>query len=179
MVSPVINQSFSIPTTNVWDLSAVESLEINADLKELLVRLYQNVNNISLAVNGKETSYYNTNAFLNNQFYFPNPSLNSSTGTQPSWRPVIRTVVNFGALPNATTKSVPHNLPLNTVSSATNYYGASTDHVAIEMIKLPFSSPTLNRNIEVTIDDTNVNVTTAIDWTAFTDTTIVIEYLSS
>jgi hypothetical protein len=65
-----------VGTTNVWDVSQLYDVDINSDqFKELLVRLYQTVNNIALALNTKESGYYPLNEFMTGQIYFQNTSL--------------------------------------------------------------------------------------------------------
>ena len=66
-----------IPTNYVWDVAQVYSTDVTSpEFKELLVRMYQNINNMILALNLKDTGIYNTSPFINSQVYFPNPSLN-------------------------------------------------------------------------------------------------------
>lgn len=167
-----------VPTTNVWDTSQLYEVDVKSDeFKELLVRLYQNINLIALNLNIKDTGYYVLEEFVNSQLYFPNPSLNSTTSSAPVYRQVFRTTVNFGALPNAATKSVAHNIVTDSHFSFTRIYGASTKNDQTSFIPLPYSSSTLNQNITLNVDAANVNITTAIDYSAYTLTYIVLEYL--
>lgn len=167
-----------ISTTNVWDTSQLYSVDIKSpEFKELLVRLYQNVNNISTILNLKDTGYYDVQEFVNGQLFFPNPALSSSTAQTPSYRQVYRLVVDFGALPNATTKSVAHGLTIGSGYSFTRIYGCATNP-STEFIPLPYSSSTANNNIELNVDTTNVNVTTSIDYSAYTKTYIILEYIT-
>ena len=180
MASPTSILSFSVPTTNIWDIGQIQEVDVNSDeFKELLVRLYQNVNNIALAVNAKDTGFYDVNEYLNSQVYFPNPATNSGTNSASDWRSVSRKVINFGALPNAAVKTVAHGITFTTACSATRIYGAATDPVNRLYIPLPYSSGTLNKNIELSLDATNVIITTSIDYSAYTLTYIVIEFLQS
>lgn len=169
-----------IGTTNVWDVSEIYSVDVKSErFKELLVRLYQNVNNIALNLNIKETGYYPLNEFMNGQLYFSNPSLNENTATTPVFRQTYRMVVNFGALPNAGSKSVAHNIDITQGFTATHIYGASTNTSATKMIPLPYSSPTLNLNIQVDVGPTLLTITTGVDYSDFITTYVVIEYLKS
>ena len=164
-----------VPTTNIWDVAELYETDVNSDqFKELLVRLYQNVNNIALSLNIKDSAYYTLNEFVNGQLFFP-ASL-ASNASEPQYRQVYRLVVNFGALPNAGTKSVAHGLPVGSTWTFTRIYGCATNP-STEFIPLPYASPTLNQNISLNVDATNVNVTTAINYSAYTTTYIVLEYL--
>lgn len=164
-----------VPTTNIWDVAELYETDVNSDqFKELLVRLYQNVNNIALSLNIKDSAYYTLNEFVNGQLFFP--SSLSSNATEPQYRQAYRLVINFGALPNAGTKSVAHGLAIGSTWTFTRIYGTATNPNT-EFIPLPYASPTLNQNISLNVDTTNVNVTTAINYSAYTTTYIILEYL--
>ena len=49
----------SLPTTNIWDTTEIYETEVTSDaFKELMVRLYQNLSDMSDAINLKESAYY-------------------------------------------------------------------------------------------------------------------------
>lgn len=170
-----------IPTTDVWDIQQLFEGEItNEKLKLLLVRLYQNINLISLAVNLKDSGIYsNIEPFVNGQTWFPNPAYNSSTDTYPSPRQDYRLVINFGALPDTATKSVLHNIPINSGYTFTRIYGCATDTTGLTAIPIPFASPVLANNIQLDIDATNVNITTGSNRTNYNECYVIIEYLTN
>jgi hypothetical protein len=174
---PQANPGLFVPTTNLWDVSQITHLEGESpQLRELLVRLYQNLNLVSTALNLKDSGYYDLQEFLNGQLFFPNP-VNPSNPSQPVYRQAFRTVVNFGALPNTGTKSVAHGIPIASGYTFTRLYGAATDPSALSFIPLPYASPTLASNIELRADATNVIVTTGSARSSFTATYIVLEYI--
>lgn len=181
MAGPISSQSnfgAFVPTTNVWDVSRIYETDISSpEFKELIVRLYQNINNIALVLNIKDSGYYVQEEFLNGQLFFPNPSLNSTTAQSPTYRQAFRKVINFGTLPNATSTSVAHNINITSGYSFTKIYGASTNNTQTSFIPLPFSSPTLNQNIKLEVTNTDVIVTTGIDMTSYTTTYIILEYI--
>lgn len=173
-----LNPGLFVPTTNVWDVSQLYSVDVKSpEFKELLVRLYQNINNISLALNLKDTGYYTLEEFLNGQVFFPNPLLNSTTSQSPTYRQVFRSVIDFGALPNAASKSVAHNLNVTSGYSFTRIYGAASNTARTSFIPLPFASPTLNQNISLEATDTNIIITTGINRTDYITTYVIIEYI--
>lgn len=177
--SQQINAGSFLATTSVFDPSAIYSVEINSDeFKEFLFLLASAVNNISLSMNTRDAGYYSLSEFLNGQIFFPNPTLVSTSNQQPVWRQVYREVVNFGTLPNAGTKSVVHNIPnINAAFSFTRIYGAASDPVGFNYIPLPYASPTLVNNIELSVDATNVNITTGSNRSNFTITYVILEYI--
>jgi len=166
------NYGFFVPTTNVWDIQQINSVDVNSqDFKLLLINLYQNINKLSLAVNGRDNGYYMLDEMVNNQSWF---TPNSRNITNP--RMDYRKVINFGALPNAATKSVPHGITVDANLSWTFIYGTATDPINFLGIPLPFVSTT-GSDIQLDVDATNVNITTTIDYSAYTISYIVLEYL--
>jgi hypothetical protein len=168
-----------VPTTNIWDTSSIADIDVNsAQFKELLVRLYQNVNNIAIVLNSKDTGLYtNQNPFVNGQTWFPDPALSSQTPEQPVQRQVARLVINFGALPNTGTKSVAHGLSPLGNWSFTRIYGCASDQSGLNYIPLPYASSTAANNIELYVDGTNVNVKTGSNRSSFTVTYIILEFI--
>lgn len=165
-----------LPTTEIFEASSVE--ELNRQLTQV-------INDHALVINQKDSGFYTDDSsgaeidFVNGQTWFPNPS--PSTGLREGVRRnVLRKVVNFGALPNTATKSVAHNISTTQTFSFTRIYGCATDPGASTLttsIPIPFASPTLNQNISLTVDATNVNITTGIDRTAFTTCYVVLEWI--
>lgn len=163
-----------VATTNVWDVTQLAQLDVNSpEFKELLVRLYQNVNNIAILLNLKDTGYYDQNEFVNSQLYFPNPAKNTQ-----QYRQVFRTVVNFGTLPNAGTKSVAHNIAITVGVTFTRIYATASDTTSFAYIPIPFVETTGNE-IQIDVDATNVNITTTSDRTNFTICYVVLEYIKN
>lgn len=163
-----------LPNSKVFNADGLQGLSQEEVLQQFYVLQYLSYNDIANAVNLKESGYYVTVEFLTGQQWFRV----DTTQVNNPFSFGFRMAVNFGALPNATTKSVPHNIPGITPGnfSWTKITGSATD-ISANGIPLPFSSPTLNENIEITADMTNVNVTTAVDYSAFTNCYIILEYL--
>jgi hypothetical protein len=169
-----------VPTTNIWDVQELYEVDIKSDeFKELLVRLYQNINNIALSLNIKDSAYYSQSEFVNGQLFFPNPTQLQDPLDNPDYRQVFRMTINFGPLPNAGTISIPHNINVIPGFTFTRIYGAASNSGSTSFIPLPYSSPTLNKNIEVNLDTVNVNITTAIDYSAYITSYIIVEYLKN
>jgi len=172
------NTGSFIPTTQVWDISEIYATDVkSAAFKELIVRMYQQLNTIALAINTKDTGYYPQFEMVNSQLWFPDPTLSSETTQQPSYRQVIRKVINFGVLPNTGTTSVAHGITFTLKSRITRLYGVATNPSAPSYLSLPYASPTAANNIELNCDGTNVNVITGSNRSAYTTTYIVIEFI--
>lgn len=168
------NTGLYVGTTQVWDVAQLYEIDITSpEFKELLVRLYQQINNIATALNLKDTGMYFPQEIVNGQTFFPTDVVDFNTN-----RTVYRTLVITGALANAGTTATAHNIEVDANTTWTRIYGAATKRsVAYDGIPLPYASPTLNQNISVHVDATFVYITTAIDYSAYTTSFVVLEYL--
>lgn len=124
------------------------------------------------SLNTKEGALYLLDELATFQQYY-------TSGNPLVTRNVYRTTVNFGALPNTTTKSVAHGISFNTAFSTTRIYASATDPVGLVYLPIPYSSATLANNIELYVDSTNVNIITAADYSAYTICSVVIEYVKN
>lgn len=167
-----------IPTTNIWDPTELYSTEVTSpEFKELLVRLYQNLNVMSIAINNKTTGFYSTSEFVSGNQYFPLPGRTSLSSKPTGFRQSYTKMINFGALPNAGTTNVAHGITVTASTIFVRIYGVANNQAGTSYLPLPFSSPTLVDNIELSSDDTNVTITTGSDRTAYTVSYIVLEFL--
>jgi hypothetical protein len=170
-----------LPTTNIWDVSQIQNIDVTRpEFKELIIRLYQNVQLISTILNLKDSGYYDTSEFVNGQLFFADPTLTSSSPLNPRFRQVFRMVVNFGALPAANTaKSVAHNITTTSTLSVTRLYGAATKPTAQLYVPIPYASATsLDGQLELSMTNTNVIIKSGnTDWSTYTITYVIIEYL--
>lgn len=164
--------------TFIYDTEQIKELNINSqEFKNFLVTLTLTIGDIISTINYKESAFYPLEEVVTNVLLF-NTQAQLLDGRQDLSRNGFRIIVNFGSLPNAATKSVAHNVAgIGSTYSFIKIDGAATDPTSMTFIKLPFSSPTLNENIKVTVDATNVNITTAIDYTAYTTSYIILEYI--
>lgn len=175
MANEVPNWGLYVPTTTDIDVSRIAQVDVKSEeFKELLIRLYQTVSDIQRALNLKDSGYYITTEFNTGKLLF------DPTNDFNKLRPIFRVVVDFGALPNAATKSVAHGI----TAIDANFKilsivgGASKPTVAFSYLPLPYASATaVANNIEVNMDATNINVITGANYSAYTVTYITIEYV--
>lgn len=164
-----INTGSYIPTTNVWDVSRIYDIEVTSpEFKELLVRLYQNVNNISLVLNTKCTGYYINEEFVSGKLFF-NPASSDPLQLRPGF---IKTI-NTGAL-GAGVTAVNHNIAVTNTFKWMFIYGAASDTGTLIYYSLPFAGAAGN-NIEVIVTATQVVITNNSGAT-FTDSQVTLEY---
>jgi hypothetical protein len=172
-VNQLQNTGSFLPTTQMLDISMLYAADVNSpEFKELLARVYQYLNVMSLVINTKDTGYYINQEFNTGQLFF-NPLSNNQT----QLRPVFRKAIDFGILANTGLKSVPHNINPTTTYSFTRIYACASDPVGLNYIPIPYASPVLVNNIEINVDAVNVNITTGSNRTAFTICYVVLEFL--
>lgn len=170
-----INTGSFVPTTEEWDVAQLYQLDIKSqEFKELLVRLYRNVNTIALSLNTRNAGFYFPQEFVDGCVWF------NRTSTNPlDRRYEFRKVIDFGALPNTGIKSVAHGITVTSTLNWTQVKATATDTTGLFGIELPYASPVLANNIELYVDSTNVNVITGSNRTNFNICTVVLEYLKS
>jgi hypothetical protein len=172
-----INTGLFRPSTTALDVSRISEVEVTSpEFKELLVRLYQTVNNIDIDLNLKDSAMYFLEEFVSGQLWF-NPS-----DTDPNnQRQAFRRVIDFGALPAAGSKSVAHGITISlpTTFVWTRIYGAATNPTTAQGLPIPYSSAAaVANNLELTVNDTVVTITTGgVDYSAFTKCVVVLEYV--
>jgi hypothetical protein len=173
-----------ISTTNIWDPSIIYSSDdLSPDLKEILVRMYQNLNLMAIAINTKDTGYYVTSEFVNGQLYFPNPINNSGTNITANFRQVWRKIINFGPLPmpNAGPKAVAHNIPINSGFTFTRIYATASDTTGLLYIPIPYTSNAgATDMVEIDVNATDVVINTGtVNRSNYNVCYVVLEFIKS
>lgn len=166
-----INTGSYVPTTNVWDIARLYEVEVSSpEFKELLVRLYQNVNNIAIVLNTKVTGYYIEQEFVSGKlFYNPNADPNDPLQLRPGF---LKTT-NTGPL-GAGVTAVNHNIAVTATFQWMFIYGAATDTGTLVGYPLPFAGAAGN-NIEVSVTSTQILINNNSGVT-FTDSQVTLEY---
>lgn len=95
-------------------------------------------------------------------------------GTWIDGKPIYRKVINFGELPNTSSKSVNHNI--SNLGGVRNLYGICYRSLDGLFFPLPSASTTLANNIQLTINGISVNITTGIDRTNIQACYVIVEY---
>jgi hypothetical protein len=170
-----------VPTNLVWDVQQIYNSDFTEEQKELLVRLYQNINNIALALNLKDTGVYN-NSFptINGQTWFSNPLSNSTTSARPAARQVNRLVLLWATpLANIGAQTQAHGITCTPTTTITRFYAGASDTTGFNYIPIPYSSAANNSNVELSMNATNVTITTSSNRSNFNVTYVIIEYLQS
>lgn len=94
------------------------------------------------------------------------------------YRSMLRKVVDFGGLPKTTNKRISHGITVNSDFTLVTLYGSATKPTStFSAIPIPYSSPTLNENIELSMDASDIIITTDSDYSAYTRCFIIAEYI--
>ncbi len=142
------------------------------------LQLRKYLNNISIALNAKQNGFYLEEETPTAGLFIPIATPNSSANVK--FRPIFRTVVDFGALPNNTTKTVPHGITTTEDYSIVKLQGGATEpgvSTINSALPLPMDGIPNNERVSLEIDATNVIIRTAMNRTNYTRTFIVIEYI--
>jgi len=170
----VTNTGLFITYNPIYDVAQLQELNVNSDeFKELLIRLYFTIGDLITANNLKTTGYYLNTEFNTGQQLF------SSTNNFGTTRPIFRTVVNFGALPAAGSKSVNHGIAnIGSTYSFVKIYGAASDVTGNTYIPLPYDSTVaVSNSIQVDVNATQVTITTGTDRSNYTVSYVILEYI--
>lgn len=163
-------------TTRTFSVSEIESLEVNSpEFKRFLVLLSEALNEVFIQTNTKDWGLYDVTEQVNGQTWFPNPSLNSTSTQTPVRRQVYRKVINFGALPNSTSKAVAHGIDIAAYGSNVTFTRmyACGSNPSSAFIAIPDANSTM------VADGTNVTITTSANYSAYTTTYAIVEYITS
>lgn len=142
------------------------------------LQLRKYLNNMAIALSAKENGFYVEEEMPTAGLFIPLATPNSSANVQ--FRSMFRTTVDFGALPNNTTKTVPHGITTTQDYSIIKLQGGATEpgvSTINSALAIPMDGIPNNERVSLEIDATNVIIKTSMDRTSYTRTFIVIEYI--
>lgn len=88
-------------------------------------------------------------------------------------KPIYRKVVEFGTLPNTSTKNVAHNI--SNVDRWVNV-SAIAENVAKGCLPIPYVSSPITNGVALALTSTNITITTYSDRTYFDSCYVILEY---
>lgn len=147
-----------------------ETVYFPTDYEQFLLKLTDTYRDTATCVNLREIGAYEQQERVTGSTLF------NATNIQRV-RPVFRKVINFGALPNATSKSVAHGINVTSTFQFLKMYGVGNNPAATGATVYAVSIPNNESKIELT--QTNVIVTTTANYSAFTVCAIVLEYVKT
>lgn len=168
-----INTGQFLATTAIFDVARLYEVDVTSpEFKELLVRLYQQVNNLALSTNNKKSGYYLEEEFITSAIYFNPTSVPINDPLQ--LRPEFRKTFNIGPVPPGALAPFPHNLPITNTWQFTHIYGVASDNIGFNYYPMPFASAGATIELRVTLTDIIIVNNTAIN---FTSCIVTLEYL--
>lgn len=170
------NTGLYIQQTPNFDVSQFYEVDIKSQaFKDLLVLMYQQINNLSIVVNNKVSGYNLTQEFVTSKLFFP------AVGFNPNdLRPGYSVGVDCSPLP-VVTQSYPHGLsyPVPTTYNGISIIGCATNPATGEFRPMPYVDVDGGgtESIQVKITSTNVIITTGgMDYSAWNGK-VFFEYL--
>jgi len=150
------------------------------NFEEYDVKLREYLTDISSAINMKDSGLYLNEEIITGQQFVP--IFNTSTSSNVNYREVFRKVIDFGVLPDSTTKSVAHGITTTENFTVVKLYATATDPAASTLqsgIPIPYvnvSTPT--DGVQLEMDATNINITTTTsNFITYTRCFVVVEYM--
>lgn len=135
--------------------------------------LVEQLKRISNGINIREIGWFLDEELLSGKQFISAPGV-----TPPQqFRSVFRKVISFGALPAAGTKSVAHGVTFDVNFTVTDMYISATDPVNFLAFSIQYWSKNAADSIRLNMDATNVNVAVNADYSAYTRSFVVIEYI--
>lgn len=148
--------------------------------EEYDVKLRQYLNNISSAVNTKDSGLYTDEEVVTGKQFLP--LFSTDTSTSLNYRNVFRKVIDFGALPNAGTKTVSHGITTTQDFSIIRLYGVATApgvSTLLNSVPIPYVNVgTPTNGVELSMDATNIVMkTTTATFIIYIRSFVVVEYI--
>lgn len=141
------------------------------EARPFLVEMLKKITN---SLNSKEVGFFLDEELLSGKAFIPGATL---TGNNPGlFRQVLRKVIDFGALPNAGLKSVPHGIVFDANFTLVQLFGAATDPVNLLAIDIGHAAAAPNQ-VEIYLDANNINIVTGSNRSSYTRCYVVIEYM--
>lgn len=142
------------------------SVFLPEDAHQQTLKLTDTLRSYSSGINSREIGQYYLNEInAGSTLFSSNPQKN---------RPIYRKVVNFGALPNTSAKSVPHGIAIDSGYRFLKLYAVGTNPAATGATPYTISLADTNSTLTATLTD--VVITTSADYSPYTECYVVLEY---
>lgn len=140
--------------------------------------IVEQLKRISNAVNIREIGWFLDEELLSGKAFIPGVRSLNGLSTSQVFRQVLRKVIDFGALPAAGNKPVPHGITFDANFTLTAFYATATDPIGLTAIPIPYVDPvSLAFSIRLAMDAVNVNISVGVNRSNYTRCFVTIEYL--
>lgn len=141
--------------------------------------IVEQLKRVAQAINTREIGWFLDEELISGKQFIPSASASASTSSDSQqYRTILRKVIDFGTLPNTTSKSVPHGITVDSNFTLMQIYGAATDPTGLLSIPLPFvSAASPAKPIQLFMNATDVVVISTENNSNYTRSYIVVEYI--
>lgn len=140
--------------------------------------LVEQLKRISNAINIREIGWFLDEELLSGKAFIPGATALSDLSTSQVFRQVLRKVIDFGPLPAAGTKAVPHGITIDANFTLVQIYAAATDPVSLQSIPIIYADPAnAALSVRLAIVGNDVQISVGVDRSNFTRVFITVEYL--
>lgn len=147
------------------------------DPKELRAFIVEQFKKQANAINAREIGFFLDQELLSGKAFIPGVNIASDGGSSQQFRTVLRKVIDFGALPNATVKSVPHGITFDANFTLVQMYAAATDPTNLVAFPIPYAGAGAADGVALYMDATNVYIVTQTNRSTYIRCYVVIEFL--
>ncbi len=160
-----------IPTTTNLEITEIQQLKIQPDLKEALIRLYLEINRMSLALNTKDSALYPHQEFVTGgQIPFVDSFNQNGQG-----RGIFRFTYEADGLAMGAT-SIPLPFTVGATWRFLKIQGAATNETSGDHYPLPYVDAAGAANIELRLTNTTIEINNN-SGVAFLGLEVVVEYV--
>ncbi len=138
--------------------------------------IVEQLKKISTAVNSREIGFYLDQELLSGKAFIPGANEIADGGTSQQFRTILRKVIDFGTLPDNSTKSVPHGIVFDNNFTLIQLWASATDPTNFIALPIPYVSTAAGFSIQLYMDQTNVNIVTTSVKNTYTRCFVFIEY---
>lgn len=131
---------------------------------------------ITTAVNSREIGFFIDEEVLTGKFFIPGINSALDGGTSQQFRTVLRKVIDFGPLPNSSSKSVPHGITVDNNFTLVQFYATATDPTSPQALPIPYIS-VAGLIVQLDMDATNIVITTNSAFSRFSRCFVTVEYM--
>jgi hypothetical protein len=142
------------------------------DAKIILVEVLKKITN---SLNVKEIGFFLDQELLSGKSFIPGIS-NGGVSSQ-QFRTVLRTVIDFGQLPNAGAKTVPHEIVFDENFTLIQMFASATDPTNLVAIPIPYAGAGAADGVALFMNSTDIVIVTQTNRSTYTRCYVVIEYL--
>lgn len=137
--------------------------------------LVEQLKKIGNAVNIREIGWFSDEELLSGKAFIPGATI---AGNNPGvFRQILRKVVDFGPLPNNSTKTVPHGITFDINFTLISLWAAATDPTNFVAFQIPFVGQNVATSIALLMDSVNFIITTHDNKSTFTRCFVICEYI--